>query len=1376
MTPNANANANSQTPHSTHLSIMSSTTTISPTWAPPKSPLPPHRLAKLANALGVSTPMPAVHQPTPSMSRSYLDSPATTDISRRSPTPSTPGSTFAAYSPAVSKYLLHVIPPLHLPHDTDTDITLPPPNASGYHTQFRRGTLVPVHSNLQSQLCAIAKEYALPSTAGLILYLVSSAKSPQLSPTPGMQEYDVDEPGPRLSEDIWRHLWTRVLSVEQRDDVLMPRSPLGMTLGAQSTPYLNEFNGQPLRPFLSSKTDNLTITLPSGPFPPSPTTPSTVSDPRSNTRSTPPSESSAYDPETPDTSSAAPSILKDPESHANSLDLPGLMSPSLIPILAKVEFDIDHRKAAWYEPWIRSRRMNHAKRAESRNGRQGSRGDTEEASNGSQELLRPIDLLTGNKEAQSAVSLLLSPTEETLVTEPEPIAASPSEGYQQLDDGESEEEEEQEEEEQEEEEQEEEEQEEEEQEEEEEDKEGQDDDDEDQEQHVGELVEELEDDHEEDGGWSDDSDDEDFESTARVATLTQETHKDALADIFGTDAETWAELKNLSPRDSNRNTNPNVVDLALTAADLTALPSPTRSEFETLGKEEDEVQALLEQMSRSSIPASVPSSPTSPTAGKKHVPPPLTLVINTPPQELVVPSDPMPPSSDDSSGLAYLDQSPAEPVDEAVDEEEFETEYTRVKSPAESEKRGGAVFDDLDLGLDPTEDYDDNDPHDRRRSQFLMMAQLDEIERTMAQFSPRMLSADLADEHQTYLPLSPNNSMTLSPGKMNADYYPPSPRLPQHPGIPDSPLLTRQAAWPATPFASIKNTSPTRRKDAPPSPPRLALNGITTSAPKSYMPNSSGEMSAESESRKRELEEQQGFRQPPKANVSTDSPLIPLSPDPFGRFSSTIPDSSASRQTSAYWEEDNVPAIISTETPPPIVSPEGRKRSNSSATSRFSADSITGIESNSNTNGKSNRATLITVNAFKKLWRKSTKNTSSNPPPSTPSPVPPVPGRPGRPSQEQSDEPPKTPILGRLSPQPVPPRRSQDALPPVPQAPQLSVAPQQPQKPIPQPPSQPPNVPQQSPRALTPPVPTPHQRSPIPHPQQLTPVPPQRSPIPYGQHQHQHSMSSAHPQQQGPIPQQQNAQSPFNGRNANPQPIVATQMRPSRSNSTLDRFQFDQESPYPITRRPINSRTASPPPVPSPNLQTTHLPPPMPPSMYSEDLPPLTAPPEKPTARKSILKGWKSASISSTASTQPPVGVAEPRSSIERPNAGGVRTKRPGVLNFGSSRTSVSSPPPDIPPSPQIPQQFISHGDNRQSIRSKLTSSSFDSSHSPPHFSAPLTEPAPRRSMASSRSSQDSRPSFDTSQFEIVSPKMGSALSYPYHGLDHSTDSSIEGR
>ncbi|TFK41906.1 hypothetical protein BDQ12DRAFT_568521, partial [Crucibulum laeve] len=1242
--------------------------TLSPTWLPPKSPLAPHRLAKLANALGVSTPVPAVHSPNSFLSRSYSESAGHMEQYRRSPTPSASTASFNPYAPSTSKYLLHVIPPLHLPHDSDTlddEMTPPPANASGYHTQFRRGTLVPMYATLQAQLGVIAKEYALPSTAGLILYLVSS------TPPRTVQNYngpiaafddEVDEPGPRISEDIWKHLWTRVLRVEQREDnMLLPsRSAtpamisLGMGLGGRSTPHLPQEPSTPLRPLISSPSIETPHPQPNYPFTTSPSTPSSVSDLRSNSKSAPPS-SSPSEPDTPDTS------VEDSALRADSFDLPGLRSPSLIPILAKVEFDVDRRRAGWYEPWLRSRRVNHAKRAESRAERRGDsvNQEDEDIPEGSHERKAPMQLLIGRKQTSSPISIAFSPSEEPGERpegEKEEIEVE-EDSYEQLpefqdEDSESESE--------------------------------------------GSEEDELED------------------ATARVASFTG-VGADPLNDVFGTDADNWAELHDSERRASKHASNPNVVPLALTGADMSALPDINDLEDDRIaGKEEDEVQELLDQMSRPQLSISIPPSPpdkkrsSSPSQmSKRHIPPPLVLVPQGNSSELVVPAEPTPISSGgESTHLAYLSgSSPQEHLNDAIhdgESDEFD-ELSRVRSPEESEKRGGAVFDDLDLGLDPTEDFDDNDPNDRRRSQFLMRAQLDEIERTMAQLSPRILKANLEeDQNQSFtsMSLSPGASANLSlSGMRNSDFFPSSPRLPQHPDPVDAD--GNAPAWPATPFASLKDSpapSNSGRVDGPPSPPRLAVNGVTTSAPKSYMSNrtSDAEVSAETVRRKRELEEEQALYPPLAApsrnhlNSQLDSPVIPLSPDPFGRYPSTPePPSDARQSISSNWDtvtsgRGSITLDNATQSRAPVPEPQGRSR-NSAATSRFSADSFTGeLEPPSAATKSANRTTLMSVKNIKKLWRKSKDKNSTPPTPTmaTPasaapssgraSPNPPV--RPERPSQENMDLPdvpalpPGTPTYGRFSPQPIP-------------------------------------------------------------------VQSERRPS-----QDQHSIPQNHPQQ---------LSVPFSGRSNNPSPIIAAQMQPSRSGSGLDRLHFDQESPYPIRRSPpvrYSPRPPSPPQLPS--------------------IPEK----EKISVRKSILK-WKSSSTSNV--SQIPPSEPQPRSSFERTNmAGAPRGRRPSVINFGSTRSSVTSP--DIPPSPQIPEHFINgrnagSQDYRNSKASRLTASSYESSHSPPQKQQALSvrSTSPPRSMTSSRDSGETRPSFDASQFEIVSPKLGSTLSYPYHGLDH---------
>jgi len=60
-----------------------------------------------------------------------------------------------------------------------------------------------------------------------------------------------------------------------------------------------------------------------------------------------------------------------------------------------------------------------------------------------------------------------------------------------------------------------------------------------------------------------------------------------------------------------------------------------------------------------------------------------------------------PADSLNGTDLAYLgDDTPPEREEDDVEYEE----YTRIRSPTESDKRGGAVFDDLDLGLEPSEE------------------------------------------------------------------------------------------------------------------------------------------------------------------------------------------------------------------------------------------------------------------------------------------------------------------------------------------------------------------------------------------------------------------------------------------------------------------------------------------------------------------------------------------------------------------------------------------------------------------------------------------------------------------------------------------------
>jgi hypothetical protein len=341
-------------PHNVALSPIRSLPDNVPSWPRPRSPIPPHRLAKLVNALGISAPVPprslSDPAPPPSPLSTFLSSEA-----RRSPVPSLASTSNSPAPLYQSKFLLHVVPPLHIPHESGASesfqLTPSPSSASGYHSQFQRGTLVPLLPTLQGQLWAIAKEYALPSTAGMFLYLVSSAPSPSPDTASGTTSTTPDEPGPRLSEDIWKHLWTRVtkFETESYSRVITPNPTVGLGFGYGGPPSpLFPQPSNALRPLLSPNH----VAPQSFPLPFTPTGSTTSSNPPTQATF---SETSQSEVDSPD--SSLPS-----DSRAATLDLPGLTSPSVIPILAKVEFDIDKQRAAWYGPWIRSRKLNHQKR------------------------------------------------------------------------------------------------------------------------------------------------------------------------------------------------------------------------------------------------------------------------------------------------------------------------------------------------------------------------------------------------------------------------------------------------------------------------------------------------------------------------------------------------------------------------------------------------------------------------------------------------------------------------------------------------------------------------------------------------------------------------------------------------------------------------------------------------------------------------------------------------------------------------------------------------------------------------------------------------------------------------------------------------------
>ncbi|KAH9081783.1 hypothetical protein EDB83DRAFT_2310125 [Lactarius deliciosus] len=822
----------------------------SPSWPRPRTPLHPHRLAKLANALGISAPVPlsqTTGDPTPSSNP--LSKPSSEP--RRSPTPSVASATQTTSHSLPSTSRLR-------------DIT---PNSG-------RGTLVPLLPTLQSQLSAIAKEYALPSTAGMILYLVSSAPNP----SPETDWTEPDGPGPRLSDDIWKHLWTRVASceIETYSRATTPNTAgLAFSYGDRSSPFFTqEFlpSSGTLRPLISPGR----VTPQSFTSPLTPTSSSASSNPLTHSA---PSEISLSETDSPDTSLP-------PDSRAATLDLPGLTSSSVIPILAKVEFDIDKRKAAWYGPWIRSRKLNHQKRDQRSRTRSGSSiaptAEGDSGPGGEAEVTKAAPLPLRLVDRQAIPRFLLSADEEQ--------GRCPRSGLQAM----------------------------------------------------GIL-------------WP---------------------------MYFETDGDAW----------TDRETNPGVVQLALDEQSLSG-QTKVEDKLENI-IDEEEVQALrvLTRASNTFFGHCVPPS-------KLH-------------RTLLADHHEYRDGGPGSTRLAYLGDgfsplSEDDPNAEGTQEDSMDSNG-KDKSPTE-DKRIGTLFADLDLELELGDlgEFDDDDPNDRRRSQYVFKAQLDEIEKALVRLSPRGL------QHETKPQESPTKSLPRSSSSIDGLSSAPTllvgdaskrrPRKQSINGFPEKPTRV----WPAVPYSSLSQEADEVETsfglDDFPAPPKLALNGVSNDIPVSpYSKALSGMQefeSEESKARRRELDgHEPTYPQtvPPSLRkpVSSGFPVIPLSPDPFGRFPS-IPASPPSTSEGSESPEGLHPQArikYSTFGIPPerhsslgSFSGDGTVSSHTDPTSatpssRFSIDSTD--------EGKNNRtaASLNPVKSIKSLWRKNRKaSVSSGPGSSSPS-------------------------------------------------------------------------------------------------------------------------------------------------------------------------------------------------------------------------------------------------------------------------------------------------------------------------------------------------------------------------------------------------------
>ncbi|KAG8736168.1 hypothetical protein FRC10_009640 [Ceratobasidium sp. 414] len=346
----------------------------------PRNPLDPHRLALISNALGVSMPLPAR-----SVAETKVQSRALADRGRQASLDDArlvqnharhaslasfnsanaahlrnasslsvtsrrqlaASSSFATPSQP-TRFLLHVYPPPHMPSNHPFASRSPPP---GYHSQFRRGTLVPLHASLAGQLSAVAKEYGLPSTNGIFVYLLSADFEPP--ETEDDDEYAVQAQrddrsmGPRIGEEAWRMLWAALLRAD-REEYMRSYNPNdggnASTMGSPAS-GVAALAGEdsPLQKTISPKSSQSS-------FAPKPLRTVAAMNSREGFRN----GSTPTPGQTPLSVSSPSSLATHSRSNTSSpttLSTTTATTVSImptLPIVGKIEFDIDMRRAPWY--------------------------------------------------------------------------------------------------------------------------------------------------------------------------------------------------------------------------------------------------------------------------------------------------------------------------------------------------------------------------------------------------------------------------------------------------------------------------------------------------------------------------------------------------------------------------------------------------------------------------------------------------------------------------------------------------------------------------------------------------------------------------------------------------------------------------------------------------------------------------------------------------------------------------------------------------------------------------------------------------------------------------------------------------------------------
>lgn len=300
-----------------------------PSYPPPKRPLTPYQLARIAGTFGIVVPNLPFPPPTP-MSPAPCEvslSPSTSQTERQSPLRS------PYQEQRHSPFLLSVIPPLMLLPTATAALT--PLEVRKRERKWRRGTLMPLQPTLGGMLLCIAREYGLPSTSGIHVYLVLNSlsflpNSPNPPTSSDRREESDDEPdGPRVSNQTWSTLFSTYL-IQNSAASNISRAP---------TPHQTPVkDGEREVPFVTSplgQRGNFAKAAPKG---------HKQSLSLSTLASVSRKTGHSMDSTVTDIPLALTPVMPLTPSTAS-------ISPFTNPIVGAIEFDIDLEEATWYESW-----------------------------------------------------------------------------------------------------------------------------------------------------------------------------------------------------------------------------------------------------------------------------------------------------------------------------------------------------------------------------------------------------------------------------------------------------------------------------------------------------------------------------------------------------------------------------------------------------------------------------------------------------------------------------------------------------------------------------------------------------------------------------------------------------------------------------------------------------------------------------------------------------------------------------------------------------------------------------------------------------------------------------------------------------------------